>query len=90
VEAAACRMAPRRVTIRRVGRARLQVRTAAVRRLAAVRARVTCTTRADGSVAIRVKSSPGTPLRRVVGPRLRVGFVQGRGGPSGPVEVRFR
>ena len=89
VQAASCRTTPRLVTIRRVGRTRLRVRTTAVRVLG-VRARVTCATRADGSVAIRVKSARGVPLRRYVGPRLRVGFVQGRGAPSGPVEVRFR
>jgi hypothetical protein len=66
------------------------VRTAAVRRVTGVRARATCARRADGSVAIRVKSAAGTPLRRVLGPRLRIGFVQGRGATSGPIEVRFR
>lgn len=45
VETASCRLAPRRVNIRRVGRTR---------------------------------------------PRLRIGFVQGRGAKAGPVEVRFR
>lgn len=89
VEAASCRATPRLVTIRRAGRTRLQVRTAPVRVLG-VRARVTCAGRADGSVAIRVKSAAGVPLRRFVGPRLRIGFVQGRSGRSGPVEVRFR
>jgi hypothetical protein len=89
--AAACRVAPRLITLRRVSRRRIRVRTARAG-AAAVRTRtatVTCAPRADGRLAIRVRSRRGVPLRSVVGPRLKIGFAQGRGAPSGPIEVRF-
>ena len=89
--AASCRVSPRLITIRRAARGPLSVRSAKATGAAARgRARVTCTGQPDGSVAIRVTSAAGTPLRKVVGPRLRMGFVQGRGAKSGPIEVRFR
>ena len=83
-------MAPRLVTIRRVAKGRLRARSAKAK-LAAVRARatVTCTRQPDGSLRIRVKSARGIPLRKIVGPRLRIGFVRGLGPKSGPIKVRF-
>ena len=69
--AASCRVSPRLITIRRAARGRLSVRSAKATGAAARgRARVTCTGQPDGSVAIRVTSAAGTPLRKVVGPRL--------------------
>jgi hypothetical protein len=94
VEAATCRVTPRRVTIRRVGRTRVRVRTAVVRGLAGVRARATL-----HHTGRRQRRDPGQEHRGhpaakggrpAPADRLRAGpRRQGRAG-RGPLPLRSR